>query len=317
MPVGNASDGIGLFAGQIMLAANLNSQYIDWSHGPTQDEDFNHWGHLSSTILVPSITLGLSDYWNVNYSQIFAIRKMGWGPHLDSNHHRDESSLDDFINAKGGALGDGKLKFQYLLNNAGMQTGNRTFLGFGVIIPSDNVLTSSPFFDEEEDVKPHRHFALSDGNYKGLIELQYFNKTNYNPVFWGIKTELGVPFADSDYGYKAGKNYNINISTLFKLNSNSVFLPIGLSIGFTYLHTEKGYWGNQLDPASESTIAIPSIGGIWKLGKGGVSISLQKPLLLEGIGMAENNTLNNDFDAFELMIGYRYTLDYVIPWLYF
>ena len=26
---------------------------------------------------------------------------------------------------------------------------------------------------------------------------------------------------------------------------------------------------------------------------------------------------NNEFDAIELTIGYRYTLDYVIPWLYF
>ena len=81
MPVGNASDGIGLFAGQIMFAANLNSQYIDWSHGPTQDENFNHWGHLNSTIYVPSITIGLSDYWNVNYSQILQYVK--WvGDHI-------------------------------------------------------------------------------------------------------------------------------------------------------------------------------------------------------------------------------------------
>ncbi len=317
MPVGNASDGIGLFAGQIMFATNINMQHIDWSHGPTQDESFEHWGHLSSTILIPSATIGLSDYWNVNYTQIIAIRKMGWGPHLDSNHHRDESSLDDFANANGGLLGDGKLKFQYLLNNAGMQNGNRTFLGFGIVIPSNNVLISSPFFEQEEDVEPHRHFALSDGNYKGLLELQYFNKTNYNPVFWGIKAELVFPMIDSEYGYKAPNSYNVNISSLFKVNSNSAVKPIGISLGISYLDTGKGYWGEQLDPASESTMLVPSIGGIWKFGKGGISINLQKPLLIEGIGMGQDNALNNNFDAYELMIGYRYTLDYVIPWLYF
>ena len=117
MPVGNASDGIGLFAGQIMLSANMNMQYIDWSHDPTENEDFDHWGHLNSKILVPSVTIGLSDYWNINYTQIIAVRTMGWGPHEESNHHRDESSLDDFVNANGGILGDGKLKLQYLLNN--------------------------------------------------------------------------------------------------------------------------------------------------------------------------------------------------------
>ena len=316
MPVGNASDGIGLFAGQIMVTANMNMQHIDWSHDPTIDEAFDHWGHLNSKILVPSITIGLSDYWNINYTQIMAIRTMGWGPHEESNHHRDESSLDDFVNANGGILGDGKLKFQYLLNNVGMQSGNRTFLGFGLMIPSNNVLTSSPFFDEGE-VEPHRHFALSDGTYKGLLELQYFNKTNYNPSFWGIKTELAIPITDSDYGYKAPYNYNISISTLFKLNSKSAIQPIGLSLGLSYLGTGKGYWGEQLDPTSESIMLVPSIGGIWKFGKNGVSVSLQKPLMIEGIGMGQENDLNNEFDAIELMIGYRYTLDYVIPWLYF
>ena len=122
---------------------------------------------------------------------------------------------------------------------------------------------------------------------KGLIELQYFNKTNYNPVFWGIKTELAIPIADSDYGYKAGKSYNINLSTLFKLNSSSAFQPIGLSLGLTYLHTEKGYWGNQLDPASESTMAIPSIGGIWKLGKGEYQLVFKSHCLIDGVGMGE------------------------------
>ena len=52
MPVGNASDGIGLFAGQIMVTANMNMQHIDWSHDPTTDETFDHWGHLNSKILV-------------------------------------------------------------------------------------------------------------------------------------------------------------------------------------------------------------------------------------------------------------------------
>ena len=70
MPVGNASDGIGLFAGQIMFATNINMQHIDWSHGPTQDESFEHWGHLSSTILIPSATIGLSDYWNANPEEL-------------------------------------------------------------------------------------------------------------------------------------------------------------------------------------------------------------------------------------------------------
>ena len=57
MPVGNASDGIGLFAGQIMVAANMNLQHIDWSHDPTEDENFDHFGHLNSQIFLTTSTL--------------------------------------------------------------------------------------------------------------------------------------------------------------------------------------------------------------------------------------------------------------------
>ena len=62
---------------------------------------------------------------------------------------------------------------------------------------------------------------------------------------------------------------------------------------------------------------IPSIGGIWEFGNGALSINMQKPLLVDGVGAGSENALNNQFDAIELSIGYRYTIDYVIPWLYF
>jgi len=51
MPVGNASDGIGLFAGQVMISTNINMQHINWSHDPVAPNlDLEHFGHLSSTI---------------------------------------------------------------------------------------------------------------------------------------------------------------------------------------------------------------------------------------------------------------------------
>ena len=75
MPVGNASDGVGLFAGQIMFSANMNFQYIDWSHDPVApNEDLEHFGHLKTVIVIPTITIGLSDYWNMNYTQFIGVR---------------------------------------------------------------------------------------------------------------------------------------------------------------------------------------------------------------------------------------------------
>ena len=328
MPVGNASDGIGLFAGQIMVSANMNIQHIDWSHDPVPNENFDHFGHLSTKLFLPSVTIGLSDYWNVNLLQNIAIREMGWGPHQESDHHRAESSLDDFTNANGGILGDTNLKFKYLLNNTGMQPGNRIFVGFGVSIPSDNVLTSDPFFLQEEqetgsidwseDGHEHRHFALSDGNYKGLIEIQFFNKKITNPVFSGIKFETKLPFKDSKYGYAAGQIYSLSLSALFKPNKKlQDWGLIGISSGIFLLHNGNGYWNGFLDPSSNSTMLIPSIGAIWKTGQNSISLNIQKPMLIKGIGIGSENALNNEFDAIELTIGYRHTLDYVIPWLYF
>ena len=333
MPVGNASDGIGLFAGQIMLSLNMNLQHIDWSHDPVApNHDLDHFGHLNTVLLIPSIKIGLSDYWNINYTQLIGIREMGWGPHVESVHHRTESSLDDFANANGGLFGDGKLKIQYLLNNVGMQAGNRTFIGFGLSIPSDNVLTSDPFFLSELEENGgeglndddwldgdhnHRHFALSDGNYKGLVEIQFFNKRKSNPVFWGIKFDMALPIKDSDYGYSAGNSYSLALTSLFKPNFKIFTNPIGISCGIFLLHASQAYWNDLPDPTSKSTVLIPSIGAIWKLGDSSLSLNMQKPLLIDGVGAGSENALNNEFDAIELTIGYRFMFDYIIPWLYF
>ena len=127
-----------------------------------------------------------------------------------------------------------------------MQAGNRTFIGFGLSIPSDNVLTSDPFFLSElvenggegvnwENGHDHRHFALSDGNYKSFIEIQYFNKRKTNPVFWGIKFNMVLPFKDSDYGYSAGNSYSLALSSLFKPN----FKILGPKLGPRMKHASK------------------------------------------------------------------------------
>ena len=92
---------------------------------------------------------------------------------------------------------------------------------------------------------------------------------------------------------------------------------IGISSGFFLLHSGNGYWNGFLDPSSNSTMLIPTIGTIWKVGDNSISLNFQKPLLIKGIGIGSENALNNEFEALEFSIGYRYTLDYVIPWLYF
>ena len=86
---------------------------------------------------------------------------MTWDGDSTTIHHRNESSLSNFVNAAGGILGDTRVLFRYLLFNDGQGAGKRVFFGGGFILPSKNTLTSDPFCLSGEEVVEHRHFSLS------------------------------------------------------------------------------------------------------------------------------------------------------------
>ena len=71
---------------------------------------------------------------------------MHWKEPDVSLHHRTESSTSDFHNANGGILGDSKIIIRYLVKNQGLGSGFRIYTGGGITIPSNNQLTSDPFF---------------------------------------------------------------------------------------------------------------------------------------------------------------------------
>ena len=106
---------------------DLNYQFIDWQHDPTLDEEFHHLGTLSATVLSPSITVGLTDWWNISLSQVLGKRYMVWGADTTSKHHRNEGSETNFNNAIGGYLGDSRILVRYLLLNAGRGPGPRCY----------------------------------------------------------------------------------------------------------------------------------------------------------------------------------------------
>ena len=154
LPVGSAENGVGLWAGQIMLSANYNYQYIDWSHDPVPGEDFDHIGNLVTNVLTPSITIGLSNYLNLTIKQAIGMRSMDWMGPENSAHHRDETTLSSFNNADGGVLGNTDVLLKYLFTNTGADSGSRIFFGLGLTIPSKSVLTKSPYLkDDNEDEK--------------------------------------------------------------------------------------------------------------------------------------------------------------------
>ena len=302
-----------------MLSVNMNIQHIDWGHDAILDDIYegDHLGTLASYLIIPGLTVGISDYLNFSYSQTIGVRSMHWGGSGESQHHRSETSLTDSLNSIGGIFGDARLKLRYLYKNTGMKEGNRVYFGFGILIPSKNVLTSSPFFEFGE-VESHRHFSLSEGAYKGLLEFQIFKKKSVNPVFYGLVSNIEIPIHESKYGYTPGIAYNLTSSLIYRISSKAKILPSGLSLGLSFVGSTEALWDEEITKNSESQLLVPSIGGSWQLSEGTLSFSLQKPFFLTGLSNDDSDgdlDTNDKANAIELVIGYRRNLGYLIPWL--
>ena len=322
-----------------MINFDANFQNILWSHDELPYEPFVHEGILNTFMFNPKITLGITDYINVTLSQQIGIREMIWQRDETSIHHRSENTLTDYIKpngqkqAQGGILGDTKILIKYLQKDVGLKEGFRIYHGVGLIIPSKATLLSDPFtsppneddFDEwNSGDYHHRHFSLSNGVYKTSLETQIFYKRNKNPMFMGSVFSLDIPIETNDHGYKPGLTYS-SVSTLVigrhsydetKFN----LLPGGCLLGLSFIGFNQSTWDGNPTPNSESKLLVPSIGGIWPMSSGVVSISIRKPIFIEGESiMAGNNVdkdaLNNKTDAFEFSLGYRRNLGYLIPWL--
>ena len=303
-----------------MLSGNYNYQHMDWSHAPIQDEDFEHLGNLVTHLITPTISIGLTDYVNISYTQAVGIRSMDWMGSDESSHHRDEHSLSSLLNAKGSIFGDASLLLKYLLTNTGAQAGSRFFLGVGLIIPSNSVLTESPFLTDQEGnaLNKHRHFSLSEGCYKTNFEVQYYikniSKKIYIPAFYGLTLNYMNPIKESDYGYFPGATSTAILSSLFATQSKNTWAPKGISLGIAYVSTELAYWNDNVAQNSETQAIIPSIGLIWNskdYGSLSINLKYNKDEALP------EDALDNKSTSFELSIGYRKALDYIIPWLYF
>jgi len=305
-----------------MVGADINYQFIDWAHDEIEGEQEpnssgelvgNHLGTLSAYIVNPSITIGLSDYWNFTFSQVIGKRHMTWENDKQSAHHRDESSDSDFNNAIGGLLGDSRLMFRYLAINAGSGSRKRLFFGGGLVIPSKNTLTSDPFFLSGEDKKEHRHFSMSEGVYKGVIETQYFIKRVTNPVFVGGTFSIVEPLGESDYGFKASRMIDLSF-TAFTKKINLINGSAGASLMFR--HTSEGFWNGKPAPNSESLLVTPGVGLLLNTKVGVVALNLQRPFFIDGGVSGENSASQEDTNVWQMSVSFRRILDYSIPWLY-
>ena len=314
-----------------MFTGDYIYQTIDWWHGiipfPTSenpDEPYEHYGLLNSNILNLGLTIGLSDYWNISLSQLLIERCMEWqardpetGDLEPSVHHRTECSSSNFDNSKGGYLGDTRLNFKYLLANQGKGPGNRVFIGGGLVIPSNNVLTESPFLQDGDGHYPeHRHFALSDGSYKIFTDFQFFKKRMKMPVFWGTTFSVEYPLNESKHGFHPSTVYDLSLMALSgPINIKTNFFKIS-SIGLNYSikHTTVSKWHDLVAPNSKSTTYIPGLSILFGSKIGTFGINIQRPYM---DNLATNDAgVEQDAELWQFSISYRKVLDKFIDKFY-
>ena len=315
MPVGNSDKGVGLWAGQVMINIDNANQHIDWWHEalPGSNESFDHSGTLTSIMLSPAVTIGLSNYWNMTISQTIGNRVMTWDSDSTTIHHRNESSLSDFINADGGALGDTRALFRYLLFNDGQGAGKRVFFGGGIVIPSKNTLTSDPFFLSGEEEKEHRHFSLSEGAHKGVLEMQYYKKRDTNPVFIGGSLTTEIPFGENKHGYQASQLYD---GALTVLSKNIQKINASISGNVFLRHTTHAYWNGKKAPNSRALILSFGGGFLKNVNMGGFGLGIQRSIFLfGGLSDTESEEIDQRISGWQITFSYRRVLDFVIPWL--
>ena len=302
MPVGESDKGFGAEKGQLYYGIQSHYTSIDWGHDPVKGEPFKHSGSLNTFILRPSIVYGISNKYNLTLSSTLGIRSMNWNQSNVSIHHRTESSSSDFHNANGGILGDSKVMIRYLIKNQGMGTGFRIYSGGGITIPSNNQLTSDPYFLNNDEVKEHRHFSLSNGTYNYNIETQIYYKRLSNPTFLGGFIILERPFSESKYGYLPPVNLNIALSMIYKRFDN---IDSSMGYGLNILQTGQGYWNGIPAPNTKSTSISPSISFLFGSRFGAIALNLQKPIFIDGAFTSNEGDMDQGSNIWRFSISLR------------
>ena len=288
--------------GTVYYGVQLQSMFIDWWHDPVEGEPFKHSGFLNTYLIRPSIIYGVSDKFNIMASTAIGMRSMIWTGSKTSVHHRTESTLTDFKNAEPGMLGDTQLLIRYLAKNDGLGEGSRVILGGGLSVPSKSQLTADPFFLNGEEKGEHRHFSMSSGTYKYVLESQIFFKQPANPVFYGGFITFERALKESEHGYLPPSLLNASLSTTFK-RFDAMDSSIGYGLGL--LQSGKGYWNGKEEPNSESLSLIPSVSFLVNSRFGALSFNLQKPVFIKGVFITNEGDIKQGSNIWQFAISLR------------
>ena len=303
MPVGESDKGFSAQRGQIYYAMQTSFTTINWWHEAVAAEQFEHQGLLNTYLLQPMGIFGINEKLNIAFSTTLGLREMQWDTPDKSIHHRGETTLSHFRNAIGSLLGDSRFILRYLLKDAGAEMGPRIYIGSGLVIPGSSVLTSDPFFLNGELYKKHRHFSLSSGAYKAIMETQIFLKRNVNPVFLGGFIVVEYPIAESKYGYLPPVATRMSLSTSFMQYNE---LMSSIDVGLMISHSYQGKWHGLPEPNSESLALSPSIGYLFNTRFGAVALNLQKPFMIFGAFVQNEGDIDQRSDVWQISFALRF-----------
>jgi len=303
LPVGESDKGFSAQKGDIYFGVQTSYTTINWWHEALEAEQFEHSGLLNTYLLQPKGIFGISEKFNISYSTTLGLREMHWYVAEESIHHRDENTRSNFLNAIGSVLGDSRFILRYLLKDAGTEMGYRIYIGSGLVIPGSSVLTSDPFFLSGELLKEHRHFSLSSGAYKAIMETQMFLKRNVNPVFLGGFIVIDYPITESKYGYLPPVATSVSLSASFMRYDE---LMSSIDIGLTMSHSSHGKWNGLPEPNSESLVLSPSIGYLFNTRFGTVALNLQKPFMIFGAFVQNEGDIDQRSDVLQISLALRF-----------
>ena len=227
---------------------------------------------------------------------------MNFNKDNESVHHRDEHSASDFDNAKGGILGDSRILLRYLLKNIGAGDGYRIIFGSGITLPSKNNLTKNPFLKSDDAFIPNRHFSMSNGTYNLISDIQFYYKRSANPVFFGGNFSIEKPIRENEYFYMPRTSLKAVFSTIYK-RFDKLDGSLDLSLGVESL--SKEYWHGIPSPNSSALIITPSLGYLFSTSKGVLSISMQKPIFIEGSFNINEGDLDQSTSAWQMVLSFR------------
>ena len=179
----------------------------------------------------------------------------------------------------------------------------RIYGGGGFTIPSNNQLTSDPFFLNGEELKEHRHFSLSNSTYNYNIEAQVYYKQNVNPTFYGGFFILEKPIAESKYGFLSPTNINLVLSMIYKRFDN---IDSSIGYGINILHTSQGYWNNFEAPNTKSTSISPSISFLFGSRIGAIALNLQKPIMVFGSFVQNEGDIDQRSEVWQISLALRF-----------